>query len=58
MATYSRWVWRTRHRRYFLVDHRGTHRLDPQQGEMLFDAPRGLELYFADLRLPGWTTGR
>jgi hypothetical protein len=44
----SRWVWRTPHRRYYLVDHRGTHRLDQEQGEMMFDAPPGLELYFAD----------
>jgi hypothetical protein len=45
----SRWVWRTPHSRYYLVDHRGTHRLDPEQGTMLFDAPHGVELYFSDL---------
>jgi hypothetical protein len=44
----SRWVWRTPHRRYYLVDHRGTHRLDEQRGRMMFDAPAGVELYFAD----------
>jgi hypothetical protein len=47
----SRWVWRTPHRRYYLVDHRGTRRLDEQEGEMMFDAPDGVELYVADLRL-------
>ena len=45
----SRWVWRTPHSRYYLVDHRGTHRLDPEQGAMLLDAPDRVELYFADL---------
>ena len=35
--------------RYYLVDHTGTHRLDAQQGAILFDAPPGLDLYFADL---------
>lgn len=44
----SRWVWRTPHHRYYLVDHRGTHRLDEEQGRMMFEAPDGLELYFAD----------
>lgn len=44
----SRWVWRTPHNRYYLVDHRGTHPLDEVQGEMMLDAPPGLELYFAD----------
>jgi hypothetical protein len=45
----SRWIWRTPHSRYYLVDHRGTHHIDPAEGAMLFDAPRGLELYFAEL---------
>jgi hypothetical protein len=47
----SRWVWRTPHSRYYLVDHRGTHRLEPEQGAMLFDAPDGVELYVTDVRL-------
>ena len=33
----------------YLVDHRGTHRLDAEQGAMLLDAPPGLDLYVADL---------
>ena len=49
----SRWVWRTPHRRYYLVDHLGTRRLDPERGAMLYDAPRGLELYFADVEYSG-----
>jgi hypothetical protein len=34
-----RFVWRTPHGRHFLVDHTGTHKLDPVQGDMLLDAP-------------------
>jgi hypothetical protein len=52
----SRWVWRTPHGRYFVVDHRGTHRLDAEEGAMLLEAADGLELYFADLT-PGVLTG-
>ncbi len=49
----SRWVWRTPHRRYYLVDHRGTRRLEGEEGAMLMDAPAGVELYFADLAYGG-----
>jgi hypothetical protein len=42
----SRWVWRTPHNRYYLVDHTGTRGLDPTHGAMMFDAPDRLELYF------------
>ena len=52
----SRWVWRTPHRRYYLVDHQGTRRLDPERGAMLYDAPPGLELYFADVEYTGVVT--
>jgi hypothetical protein len=45
----SRWVWRTPHERYYLVDERGTHRLEAAAGELMFEAPPGLELYVADL---------
>ena len=45
----NRYVWRTPLGRHYLVDHRGTHRLDEQQGQMMFDAHDGVELYFADL---------
>jgi hypothetical protein len=45
----GRYVWRTPRGHYFLVDHRGTHRLDPEQGAMMFDAPPGVDLHFGDL---------
>ena len=41
----GRYVWRTPHGRYFLVDHRGTRPLDLWQGEMITKAPRGLDVY-------------
>jgi len=41
----ARWVWQTPHGRYYLVDHRGTHPLDPSEGALVFDAPRGVEIY-------------
>jgi hypothetical protein len=37
------------HGRHYLVDHTGAHRIDAEQGTMLFEAPPGVELYFADL---------
>jgi hypothetical protein len=45
----SRWIWRTPRGHYYLVDHRGTYRLDPQHGAAIFDAPAGVELYLAKL---------
>ena len=45
----QRYVWRTPYGHHYLVDHTGTHRLDDQCGAMLFDAPPGVELYFAEL---------
>ncbi|MGI8522388.1 MAG: hypothetical protein ACR2K3_03620 [Nocardioides sp.] len=47
----GRYVWRTPYGRHYLVDHTGTQRIDPEQGTMLLDAPEGVDLYFADLRL-------
>lgn len=41
----TRWVWRSPHQRYYLVDHDGTHRLEQPTGELIFDAPRGVEIY-------------
>jgi antitoxin (DNA-binding transcriptional repressor) of toxin-antitoxin stability system len=46
----ARWVWRTPYGRHYLVDHRGTHRLDVEGGAMVMDAPRGVEIYLADDR--------
>jgi hypothetical protein len=54
----SRWVWRTPHRRYFLVDHRGTHRLDEKEGAMIFDAPDGVEIYVPTISLQAWPSSR
>jgi antitoxin (DNA-binding transcriptional repressor) of toxin-antitoxin stability system len=45
----SRYVWRTPHGRYYLVDHTGTHRVDAQEGALIFDAPPGVDLCVADL---------
>jgi hypothetical protein len=47
----SRWIWQTPHQQYYLVDHHGTHPIDPEQGTTMLDAPPGLELYFTDLTL-------
>ncbi|MDP3893752.1 hypothetical protein [Nocardioides sp.] len=46
-----RYVWRTPHGQFRLVDHLGTHHLDHDQGEMMLDAPTGVDLYFADIEL-------
>jgi hypothetical protein len=48
----SRWIWRTPQQHYYLVDHTGTHHLDPEAGHMIYTAPRGLEIYPVDVR-PG-----
>jgi antitoxin (DNA-binding transcriptional repressor) of toxin-antitoxin stability system len=45
----SRYVWRTPHGRYYLVDHTGTHRVDAQEGAQIFDAPPRVDLFVADL---------
>ena len=41
----ARWVWRSPHQRYYLVDHHGTHHLEQPAGALVFDAPRGVEIY-------------
>ena len=41
----GRYVWRTPHGRYFLVDHRGTRPLDAVAGAMITEAPPGVDLY-------------
>ena len=41
----QRYVWRTPQGRHYLVDRRGTHRIDAEHGALLIDAPPGLELY-------------
>jgi hypothetical protein len=41
----GRYVWVTPHGRYYLRDHTGTHRLDPDDGELILDAPPGVDIY-------------
>jgi hypothetical protein len=47
----GRYLWRTPHGRYFLVDHRGTRRLDPADGAMIDQAPPGIDIYLPDFTL-------
>ncbi|MCY7399385.1 MAG: hypothetical protein LH477_00215 [Nocardioides sp.] len=42
----GRYVWLTPHGMAFLVDHLGTHRIDPAQAREIFEAPPGVDLYF------------
>jgi hypothetical protein len=42
----GRYVWLTPHRLAFLVDHLGTHRIDPDRAREIHDAPPGVDLYF------------
>ena len=45
----GRHLWRTPHGLAFLVDHAGTSRLDPEQGDAMAEAIEdGVELYFAE----------
>lgn len=41
----GRYVWLTPHGLSFLVDHRGTRRIDRVQAEMIYAAPAGVDLY-------------
>jgi hypothetical protein len=41
----GRYVWATPRGRYYLRDHTGTHRLDPDDAEMIMNAPPGVDLY-------------
>lgn len=42
----GRYVWLTPHGLAFLVDHLGTHRIDPDKARAMIDAPAGVDLYF------------
>ncbi len=42
----GRHLWRTPHGLCLLTDHRGTHRLTPEQSDMMLTAPPGVEIYF------------
>ena len=43
----GRYVWLTPHGLAFLVDHLGTHRIDPAKAQEIYDAPPGADLHFA-----------
>ena len=43
----GRYVWLTPHGLAFLVDHLGTRRIDADQARSIFEAPPGVDLYFA-----------
>ena len=47
----GRYVWRTRHGRYYLVDHHGTRPLRPADGDLIHDAPPGVDIYLPDVTL-------
>ncbi len=42
----GRYVWLTPHGQAFLVDHLGTHRIDPARARAMLEAPAGVDLYF------------
>lgn len=42
----GRYVWISPHGLAFIVDHRGTHRIDPRHAREILDAPTGVDLYF------------
>ena len=42
----GRYVWLTSHGMAFLVDHLGTHRIDPDKARSMFEAPAGVDVYF------------
>ena len=41
----GRYLWATPHGHYYLRDHTGTHRLDRDDGEVIFAAPPGVDIY-------------
>ncbi len=43
----GRYVWLTPHGLAFLVDHLGTRSIDPEKATEMFEAPDGVDLYFA-----------
>ena len=45
----GRYLWQTPRGRYYLRDHTGTHPLDPDQAEMIMNAPIGIDLYPASM---------
>jgi hypothetical protein len=47
----GRYVWRTPHARYFLVDHTGTRPLDRDTGALIHEAPPGVDVYVPGFQL-------
>ncbi len=47
----NRYVWLSPHGLAFLVDHRGTRRIDPDEARMMFEAPRGVDIHTSDVRV-------
>ena len=47
----GRHLWQTPHGLCLLVDHTGTHRLDPATAEIILTAPPGVDVYVPDVRL-------
>ena len=47
----GRHLWQTPHGLCFLVDHTGTHRLDPDRAELILTAPPGIDVHVPDVRL-------
>jgi len=43
----GRYVWLSPHGLAYLVDHLGTRRIDPDEAQAIFEAPPGVDLYFA-----------
>ncbi len=43
----GRYVWLSPHGLAYLVDHLGTRRIDPDKAQAIFEAPPGVDLYFA-----------
>ena len=46
----GRHLWQTPHGLCFLVDHTGTHRLDPTTAELILTAPPGVDVYVPEAR--------
>jgi hypothetical protein len=47
----GRHLWQTPHGLCFLVDHTGTHRLDPDRAELILTAPPGIDVHLPDVSL-------
>jgi hypothetical protein len=41
----GRYLWQTPHGRYYLRDHTGTHPIDPDDAELIMNAPTGVDIY-------------